>query len=388
MLIFKKIFSLTVYLFAIVGFVLVGGFFAIRLNLTNTKGKVDQNNNYFSSLEENSKRSKILGVEDNIVSGESKIESLNKEIEKLGKIKKAKNENYCKIRALGNFFPINAKNILDIDETNDSDYLTSKVILAVNLQLLENQDFQSEFKNCENEKSVKEIEYEALRNKFKDIQSGENAFFWINSEEWNSIKSATAKDKSIIEKVSQMTGVDQRLLVSCLIGEQLRLFNSQRELFKKFFEPLKILGNANKISLGVMGIKETTAEQVEKNLKDVNSPYYLGREFENILDVSNEKTRYEKLVEEDHYFSYLYGAIYVKQIMKQWSDAGYDIKYRPEIVGTLFNVGFPQSKPKPDPKVGGSSIKINGKEYSFGRLSYEFYYSGELMDVFPFDTKQ
>jgi hypothetical protein len=127
---------------------------------------------------------------------------------------------------------------------------------------------------------------------------------------------------------------------------------------------------------------------VEKNLKDPTSPYYLGKEYENILDKLSEKSRYEKLTDESHYYSYLYGAIYVKQLMQQWKAAGYDIKYRPEIIGTLFNVGFPQSKPKPDPKVGGSTIKINGVEYSFGRLAYEFYYSGELMDEFPFNTNQ
>jgi hypothetical protein len=70
--------------------------------------------------------------------------------------------------------------------------------------------------------------------------------------------------------------------------------------------------------------------------------------------------------------------------MKQWKDAGYDIKYRPEIVGTLFNVGFPQSKPKVNPQVGGSQILAGGQKYSFGSLAYEFYYSGELLYEFPY----
>jgi hypothetical protein len=34
--------------------------------------------------------------------------------------------------------------------------------------------------------------------------------------------------------------------------------------------------------------------------------------------------------------------------------------------------------------VGGSGINIKGQRYSFGSVAYEFYYSGELFDLFPF----
>ena len=70
--------------------------------------------------------------------------------------------------------------------------------------------------------------------------------------------------------------------------------------------------------------------------------------------------------------------------MTQWKNAGFDISNRPEIIGTLFNVGFPQSKPNANPKVGGSTVVIGQNKYSFGRLSYEFFYSGELVEAFPY----
>ncbi|MFZ2192983.1 MAG: hypothetical protein WAV31_01955, partial [Candidatus Moraniibacteriota bacterium] len=185
-------------------------------------------------------------------------------------------------------------------------------------------------------------------------------------------------------------GIEPRLIVSALIVEQLRLFHSQRELFKKFFEPLKILGNATKISLGVMGVKEATAIETENHLKDASSPYYLGPEYEHLLDLNSgnpTQERFSRLTDDkNHYYAYLYGAIYMKEMMMQWERSGYSIAYRPEIVGTLFNVGFPQSKPNPAPKVGGSKITISDGAYSFGSLSYEFYYSGELIDEFPYIT--
>lgn len=74
----------------------------------------------------------------------------------------------------------------------------------------------------------------------------------------------------------------------------------------------------------------------------------------------------------------------MKQMLSQWRNAGYDMQYRPEIVGTLYNVGFAQSHPKSDPKVGGSTVHVGEREYTFGRLGYEFYYSGELLDDFPY----
>jgi hypothetical protein len=170
--------------------------------------------------------------------------------------------------------------------------------------------------------------------------------------------------------------------------EQLRLFYSQRELYKKYFEPLQILANSNKISLGVMAIKEETATAVEAHLKDPSSPYYLGPEFEHLLDYPADSdiatVRYQRLTSSNHYYNYLYGALYLKQMMTQWQKAGFDISHRPEIIGTLFNVGFPQSKPNANPQVGGSTVLIDQTNYTFGRLAYEFYYSGELDDIFPY----
>jgi hypothetical protein len=37
-----------------------------------------------------------------------------------------------------------------------------------------------------------------------------------------------------------------------------------------------------------------------------------------------------------------------------------------------------------NPSVGGSTIAIKEKKYSFGALAFEFYYSGEMVDVFPY----
>lgn len=221
-----------------------------------------------------------------------------------------------------------------------------------------------------------------------DLSAKKGLFTWQNGEEWSVIEKALIKDKAVIEKAAKQAGIRPRILVSAAIVEQLRLYYTQRELFEKFFKPLNILASANKMAWGVMAIKEKTAIATEEHLQDRQSAFYLGPEKEILLSLprGNEtKTRYQRLTnEKDHYYSYLYGGLYLAQVIEQWSKAGYDISRRPEILVTLFNIGFNNSKPKDNPQVGGSKININGRDYSFGGLGYEFYYSDALNKEFPY----
>jgi hypothetical protein len=173
--------------------------------------------------------------------------------------------------------------------------------------------------------------------------------------------------------------------------EQLRLYFTQREIFKKFFQPLKVLGNATQFAWGVMAIKEATAIDIEAHLKDTKSPWYLGAAFEHSLDYAAgadvAKERFARLTNEgNHSWSYRYGGIELLQFMSQWKHAKHPIDDRPEIIATLFNIGFGHSRPSANPKVGGSTLTIAGTKYTFGALAYEWYYSGALASVFPYQS--
>lgn len=244
---------------------------------------------------------------------------------------------------------------------------------------------------------------------------------WANIKylaEWQVVKVGLAKEKDVIYRVSKETGVSSRLLITPLVAEQLRLMTSERETFKKYFAPLGVLGTQTQFSLGIFGIKENTAKQIENNLKDKNSVYYLGAEYENILDYKNSSStivvdknslepvknstsstynssttliltgvdaeRIKRLTnDKDHYYSYLYAALYLKEIMTAWEKSGYSISDRPEIIATVYNLGFQKSNPNPDPKVGGAPIDLNGNKYSFGSIAFYFYFSNDLTDIFP-----
>ena len=212
---------------------------------------------------------------------------------------------------------------------------------------------------------------------------------WQQSEEWKVLKEAVIKDAGSITKATNAVGISPRQIVSILIVEQLRLFNSEREIFKSVFAPLKILGNQSQFSWGVMGIKQDTAKQIEQNLTSSSSVWYLGSEFINMLDypattTDNDAERFNRLTNEhDRYYSYLYSAIFIKEIEKQWEKAGFPIDNRPDILATLFNIGFANSHPNSNPEIGGAEIRIGTTTYSFGGLSGSFYVSNELIDVFP-----
>jgi hypothetical protein len=210
---------------------------------------------------------------------------------------------------------------------------------------------------------------------------------WESTDEWNVTKAGVLKDVAMVNEVSQATGVSSRLIVSQLVGEQLRLYTSERDVFKNTFAPLKILGSQTQFSWGIMGIKEDTAIEVENNLKDPSSPYYLGPQFEHTLDFTTSDPTTERFTritdQHNHYYAYLYTALYLKEIMTQWKNAGFDISNRPEILSTLYNIGFAHSNPNANPSVGGAEINIDGTTYTFGSLAYGFYYSDQLTDVFP-----
>ncbi|CAN5158440.1 hypothetical protein BH11PAT3_BH11PAT3_1700 [soil metagenome] len=213
---------------------------------------------------------------------------------------------------------------------------------------------------------------------------------WATTEEWKILETAIRRDLPLINRAATEAGVSPRLIVSNLLTEQLRLFFTEREFYKQFFFPLKILGSQTQFSWGVMGIKEATAIEIENHLKDRTSPFYLGPEHEHALDFNQsdmeniKKARFTRMTDQhDHYWSYLYAGLYLKQIETQWQNAGMTIGDKPEILATLYNIGFDHSKPNSSPSMGGAEITMNNKTYTFGGLAGEFYYSNLLADIFP-----
>lgn len=343
----KKILKGIIYLLALTGLVLVLGFLALRFGLTKTGGLTDLNDRYFEDF-----------------SMDSKKDSVNQKIE----------PDYCKLIVISKLYPSVASGLLEITQQSDHELALAKALEAQEIFLKQDDRYQHGLQICHQEFDEGSFQTD-------------NPYAWQDLSEWQILKEAIVKDQTVIKAAAEKVGIDPRLLVSILSVEQLRLFTSEREVYKQIFQPLKILGTQSKFSWGVMGMKEETAIQVEENLKSPKSVFYLGSDFENLLDFSTNDSsgeRFARLTDQhNHYYSYLYSALFLKQIMLQWQKAGYDISGRPEVLATLFNLGFNKSQPKAKPQTGGAEIEINGTNHSFGGLVFQIYYSGELAAVFP-----
>lgn len=212
---------------------------------------------------------------------------------------------------------------------------------------------------------------------------------WAESEEWQVMETAIRRDQGTIRRAAADSGVPARLITANLVAEQLRLFFTDREDYKKFFYPLKILGPQSQFSWGVMGMKEATAVQVENNLKNPDSPYYPGPQYEHLLDfpagtANISGARFTRMTDQhDHYWSYLYAGLYIKEVETQWAKASFPIDGNVAVISTLYNIGFTHSVPNANPQIGGAAITLSDGTRSFGALAAEFYGSDLLTDILP-----
>ncbi len=210
---------------------------------------------------------------------------------------------------------------------------------------------------------------------------------WQTSEEWTTMREAFKKDAGHIHDAALHASTSPRLVIATIAPEQFRFFTSEREVFKRYFEPLKILGTMTQFSYGIAGIKPKTAESIERHLLDSGSSYYLGKNYEKVLASTAEEAealRFERITDERNpYYSYLYVSLFIKQLEKSWESAGYPIHGNVGVIATLYNIGFEHSHPKPNPSYGGSSITVDGKQYSYGLLASQVYCSPDLIALFP-----
>ena len=352
----KICFNLIVYAFALAGFGIIGAWAFFQLGGTKNKGAVDENYRYLMS-----------------VSDMKDLQDSNFTIEQINVMWM---NQYAKLAAFGKFYPENARLILEAAQRSGDPMVMDRMLAAASVYAADNAECQ-EF-----------MEQTATFFSKQEQKNHPNVIPWMATVEWQALRESIIKDSALLNKAGKITGVEPRLIAGCLVGEQIRLFNSKRETFKKYLGPVKVLSVQSQFSYGVNGIKDFTAAAVEAHLKDTSSVFYMGKHYENILDFQTNdhaNERYRRLVDyRNHLYSYIYTGCILHQTMLQWKRAGYDISDRPDILFTLFNVGFSQSNPHANPVCGGSHINVDGKIYTFGAIGFDFYYSGELSEALPY----
>ena len=338
----------------------IGTALAVHFKWTNTAGKEDLNSRYFSKMADKYNQ----GFRTDSVS-----------------VAKYEYIMYRQLGILHKYYPTNAKTILEAYHQSKDVITALRMLDAVKLNMVKNKMYQKEISQVKWDKGVLDL----------------SVFAWSNYKEWKEFCKVIKADKAAIDSVSLLTGVESRMIVMCLVGEQVRMFNSGREKFKKYVTPFNRLILPTNRGYGVTGILQNTALKIEQNLFDTKSQFYAGDYFQKCLNL---KDSFPELVNDtieahkfitiqrlmkrgDHFYSYLYTAFFLRQFQAHWERNGFSLSNRPEILGTLYNLGYQKSKPKKNPRVGGSNFIVGNKDYTFGGLCYEFYYSGELQDLFP-----
>lgn len=349
-----------IHILAIVASFLILTALAVKFKWTNDSGNVDVNNRYYEEIA-------------NQYGNDSKKDSAT--------IARDEYIMFQRLGVLSRFYPHNAKIITDAYQWNKDVYTALRMLDAVGVLLRDNKEFVN---------AMKEV------NKKAKFNTG-SVYAWSNYTVWKQFCNTIIKDKRAIDSVSRLTGVESRIIVMCVVGEQLRMFNSGREKFKQYVYPYSRLILPSNRGYGVSGILEHTALRIESTLYKKDDPFYPGDYFQQTLNVRDSfpeviddsiaahkhKTIQRLIKGGDHYYSYLYTAFLMRQFQAHWERNGFDLSNRPEILGTLFNLGYQKSKPKKNPEVGGSTFKIGEKDYTFGGLCFEFYYSGEMQEAFP-----
>jgi hypothetical protein len=345
---FSHIFKIAVVLLAIIGLAFTLVFFGERFNLFSVRGSISERNSFFGTI------TRAVPSND-------------------------RNVLFCRINVLSRYSPTTAARFFEAyGMTNDPKMIDTMLTLAA--KRFSATSIIQEYNACNGMSANTNGAYRS-------------AFVWAETPEWATLKGAFPKDFSVITQVSEETGVPTRLLVAAAMPEQMRFFASTRDIYKSYFEPLKILGTLSQFSLGVTGIKPETAVAIEQYAADPASPFYPGDGYSTLIAYTNEERSsvdplYARLTDaHDHYYQYLYTAIFLRECIAEWQRAGYDISNDPGALITLFNLGFAKSVPKINPSVGGAPIAIGDRIYSFGELGEEFYYSGELADLFPYPKR-
>jgi hypothetical protein len=347
-----------VHILAAVALFLIFTALAVKFKWTNNKGAIDENNRYFSQMADK-------------YDDELKLDSAS--------IEKKEFEFFQKLAVVAKYKPIDAKSISQAYYISKNPIVGLRMIDAFSIMMKNNQAFQNDISNIKKGKDPLSI-YE-----------------WSNYQVWKDFCKIVRKDRFAIDSVSKLTGVESRLIVMCMVGEQIRMFNSGREKFKKYVLPFNRIMLPTNRGYGVTGILEHTALRIENTIFNKKSEFYAGDYFQNCINVNDSfpelvndtikahklKTIQRLIQRGDHYYSYLYTAFLLRQYQAHWERNGFTLENRPEILGSLFNLGYQKSKPKKNPEVGGSTFNVGGKDYTFGGLCFEFYYSGQLQELFP-----
>lgn len=156
--------------------------------------------------------------------------------------------------------------------------------------------------------------------------------------------------------------VDAAIIAGCIYTEQYLNVN--------FIDDLTDWVGATGIldtSIGIGQVKVSTAKQLEEagyiskthvdNSVNFVIPTPLTTSVEELNQRAETAARAKRL--DNDYENIMYVAAYLSQFIDQWKEEFPEISVRPDILGTLFNLGYRPPNPDPSPNSFGSTVDEN-----------------------------
>ena len=211
----RRIFNVFVYLFALAGFGIIAAWAVFQLGLTKNKGAVDSNYRYLMSV--------------------SEMEAMEQQELTPQQRDALWMEQYLKLAAFGKYYPENARLILEAAQYSGNPMLVDRMLAAASLYIDSSNSYNQFL-----------VQLKKVYDSREQVQAP-TVIPWMATQEWEMLKASLIRDTAMLNEAGRLTGVEPRLIAACLVGEQIRLFNSKREIVKKYLGPVKVLSVQSEI---------------------------------------------------------------------------------------------------------------------------------------------
>lgn len=174
-----------------------------------------------------------------------------------------------------------------------------------------------------------------------------------------------------IKKAAELFGVHPRVVAGVIFVEQVMNVSWVDRALDVTFANYGF-----NTSIGMGQVKVETAQWIETALRDSASMYFLGDSLGRVFPLSESRQEtVDRLA--DPGWNAWYVAANLAMILKRWSEAGFPLLDKTDVLATLYSTGVvrdgvekkkPHSRPIPN---------------QFGRIASQFFHSDILSELFP-----
>lgn len=179
----------------------------------------------------------------------------------------------------------------------------------------------------------------------------------IKAEEPEEVLRKINERISLIRQASAIFNIDYKILSAIIYVERTLNFDWRDDALDVIIAEAGLNS-----SIGFCQVKLKTAYWIEKQLNKTVSIYYLGKQYEVILQISKSPEELITKLSNDS-LNILYGSAYIRIIQSRWEKGNFTIDDKPEIIGTLYSTGLfyrdgTERKPRANPLANNFGEKV------------------------------